>query len=177
MRLLSSTPQWTKCICQSYCGALACHQEKNRPYACNAESDLYLALSTLYAPTTVTKNLCYNQAMKLVALKLLSFYQYLSKLWPAQCRYYPTCSSYAKDFFTFEPLPIAFVKSALRILRCNRLFEGGIDYPIIRYKPMPLLFQPFCGTITIKYWLVPTQKEGRFWLIKEFDATTLTRSA
>jgi putative membrane protein insertion efficiency factor len=99
-------------------------------------------------------------------------YQYVSKLTPGNCRYYPTCSEYAAwQFETTNPLS-AFINSTLRILRCNQLFIGGIDYPIIRYNPQKLLLlKPYInnnyGKMNIKYWIVPKDKT-HYYVVKDF---------
>ena len=104
-------------------------------------------------------------------------YQYISRMLPGSCRYYPTCSEYAKWQFEFNAPHKAFLESALRILRCNQLFEGGIDYPLVDYispKPMDLLrFNQSCGKIVITYWLVPKAKTNQYYVVKDFDATTI----
>jgi len=98
----------------------------------------------------------------------LNAYQYISRLLPGSCRYYPTCSEYAKWHFELNRADKAFLQSGLRILRCNQLFEGGIDYPIINYTPPRLL----CLTTKqpkIKYWFVPKEKSS-FYVIKDYGA-------
>ena len=63
----------------------------------------------------------------------LNFYQkYLTLLGFGSCRYYPTCSEYAKWQIQTNPnIFKALFSSILRILRCNQFFDGGIDYPKI----------------------------------------------
>ena len=97
----------------------------------------------------------------------LNGYQYISRLLPGSCRYYPTCSEYAKWHFELNAPHKAFLQSGLRILRCNQLFIGGIDYPVIFYKKPQLL--TLCQTIEIKYWLFPKEK-NLFYVIKDYDA-------
>jgi len=104
-------------------------------------------------------------------------YQYISKMLPASCRYYPTCSEYAKWQFEFNAPHKAFVSSSLRILRCNQLFAGGIDYPLIHYTPPKtpciLTFNRFYGKIDILYWLVPQHTDVEhtaYYILKDFDA-------
>ena len=98
---------------------------------------------------------------------------------PGTCRYYPTCSEYATWQFEFNPPHKALWESSLRILRCNQLFEGGIDYPAVRFWPKQasLLCNPnrFYGKISIAYWLVPKDK-NHYYVIKDLDDTTLTLS-
>ena len=48
------------------------------------------------------------------------------------CRYYPTCSNYAKIQFEHNRFLPALYFSILRILKCNPLFDGGFDYPKIK---------------------------------------------
>ena len=101
-------------------------------------------------------------------------YQYISAMMPGNCRYYPTCSEYAKWSFENSPPHIALAKSSLRILRCNQLFPGGIDYPVVRYKKPSLLsltsfLNVVSGKIKIKYWFVP-KEDGYFYVIKDYNA-------
>jgi putative membrane protein insertion efficiency factor len=95
-------------------------------------------------------------------------YQYISKMLPANCRYYPTCSEYAKWQFEFNRADKALINSTLRILKCNQLFAGGIDYPLIEYKRPKLL--KLCNNlkIEIKYWFVPKNYK-EFFVIKDFN--------
>jgi putative membrane protein insertion efficiency factor len=95
-------------------------------------------------------------------------YQYISKILPASCRYYPTCSEYAIWQFETNRLDLAIINSTSRILRCNQLFNGGIDYPIISYKPPPLLKLHY-GKIIVKYWIIPKEK-NRYIVIKDYNA-------
>ena len=103
-------------------------------------------------------------------------YQYISRMLPASCRYYPTCSEYAKWQFEFNAPHKAMLASGLRILRCNQLFEGGIDYPLISFVPKTeaLLCAPnrFCGTIKITYWLIPKSKH-HYYVVKDLHDTHL----
>jgi len=106
-------------------------------------------------------------SFKKILLVPLKGYQYVSKMLPASCRYYPTCSEYAKWHFEVNRTDKALLETTLRILRCNQLFEGGIDYPIITYKKPPLLSLS-SQKITIKYWLIP-KEEAKFYLIKDYN--------
>lgn len=105
--------------------------------------------------------------IKKLLLKLLALYQYFSKMLPPSCRYYPSCSEYAKWQFENNNIFIAFYKSFFRICRCNQLFEGGIEYPTAT-----LTFNtPSSGKLTkIKYWYIPIKgKKNKFYIIKSFD--------
>ncbi|NPA60655.1 MAG: membrane protein insertion efficiency factor YidD [Epsilonproteobacteria bacterium] len=102
-----------------------------------------------------------------VPIKIIGAYQYISALFPASCRYYPTCSEYAKWQFKFNRFDRAIINSAVRILRCNQLFRGGIDYPIIKYRGGDYLTLSKYRDVVVEYWLVPKSKE-EFYLIKSF---------
>jgi len=68
--------------------------------------------------------------MKRTIIALIRLWQrFISPLYPASCRYYPTCSEYA--ILSIEKYGIlkGSLKAFLRILRCNPFFKGGVDYP------------------------------------------------
>lgn len=58
----------------------------------------------------------------------MRFYQKrISPLFPARCRYYPSCSQYALDALRrFGPFK-GFVLAMWRLLRCNPFSLGGYD--------------------------------------------------
>ena len=108
-------------------------------------------------------------------------YQYISKMLPANCRYYPTCSEYAKWQFEFNTPHKALTASSLRILRCNQFFKGGIDYPLVAYTPTKsssiLTFNAEYGKIEPLYWFVPKSTKSNnthYYVIKDFDAINRT---
>jgi len=103
--------------------------------------------------------------IKKFLLKLMWFYQkFLTLLGFGSCRYYPTCSEYARLNFVNNSLSSAFYHSFTRILRCNQLFEGGIEYPLLD----KLVEKPTKLDVTaVKYWLVPNKK-NRYYIIKNF---------
>jgi len=106
--------------------------------------------------------------MRKFYLAPLNAYQYISRLLPGSCRYYPTCSEYAKWQFELNAPHKAFAQSGLRILRCNQLFAGGIDYPIVDYTP-PKLLCLSQNLTKIKYWFVP-KEQNLFYVIKDYEA-------
>jgi len=119
--------------------------------------------------------------MKELWSKPIKGYQYISKMLPASCRYYPTCSEYAKWQFTFNTPYKAFVATSTRILRCNQLFKGGIDYPLVDFtSPIHtyvLTFNPEYGKIELDYWFVPKHAKPdnrHYYIIKDFDAIKRT---
>jgi putative membrane protein insertion efficiency factor len=106
--------------------------------------------------------------MKKFYLAPIRAYQYISKMLPASCRYYPTCSEYAKWQFELNRADKALFNTTVRILKCNQLFVGGIDYPLIEYRKSKLLKLCNSKKVVIKYWIVP--KDNRyFFVIKDFN--------
>ena len=104
-------------------------------------------------------------------------YQYISQMLPASCRYYPSCSEYAKWQFEFNTPHKAFISTSTRILRCNQFFKGGIDYPLVDYRPQRcsciLTFNAEYGKIDIVYWFIPKSK-NKYYVLKDFDAINRT---
>jgi len=67
--------------------------------------------------------------MKRIFLKLLFVYKYTAALFiGGRCRFYPTCSEYALHAVKKLPLHKAIYLIIKRILRCNPLFQGGVDF-------------------------------------------------
>lgn len=63
------------------------------------------------------------------------YQRFISPLFPARCKYYPTCSAYAVTaiarFGVIRGLPLAI----LRLCRCQPWVVGGIDDVPQRYSP------------------------------------------
>ena len=96
--------------------------------------------------------------IKIIFLKLIDIYQGYSKFRPSNCRYYPSCSEYSRWQFENRNIFFAFYYSIIRILSCNQLFPGGIQYPTIKKKfinKQNLKFKNINKNIKIKYWYVP----------------------
>jgi len=63
-------------------------------------------------------------------ITLIRVYQaILSPYLGGQCRYHPSCSEYAIVSIKKDGTLKGAAKSLWRILRCNPLNKGGIDYP------------------------------------------------
>ena len=94
---------------------------------------------------------------------LLKFYQrYISPLSPPSCRYYPTCSEYAVWQVENNSIFKAIYFTISRVLKCNQLFDGGIDYPLVKLKKLQNVnFEK----IKIKYWYIPTEN-GKYFVVK-----------
>jgi len=110
------------------------------------------------------------RVFKKTFLTLISFYQsYITHLKISSCRYHPTCSAYAKLEFKHNNLFTAIINSTLRILRCNQLFAGGIDHPVIS-KKLPLQCMNNKKK-DIKFWFIKKSK-NRYYVIKSFKEYT-----
>jgi len=101
--------------------------------------------------------------MSLIFSILVRWYQrYISRYTPASCRYYPTCSEYALIQLENNTFFKAIYFTIARILKCNQLFDGGFDYPIVKItKHNNLTFKK----IKINYWLIPINHE-LFYVVK-----------
>ena len=63
-----------------------------------------------------------------IILKLISLYQKISALmFPAKCRFYPSCSQYSYQSFKNHGLMKGLYFSIKRILKCHPFHPGGID--------------------------------------------------
>ncbi|MFA9379538.1 MAG: membrane protein insertion efficiency factor YidD [Acetanaerobacterium sp.] len=73
--------------------------------------------------------------MQRAALAVIRLYQRsISPLFPARCRYYPTCSAYASGALARFGFVRGGILAAWRILRCNPLSRGGVDYVPARFQ-------------------------------------------
>lgn len=66
--------------------------------------------------------------MRYIFLLIIKFYQYFISPWLGKnCRFYPTCSSYANEAITTHGSLKGLYLSIKRILKCNPFFSGGFD--------------------------------------------------
>jgi uncharacterized protein len=66
--------------------------------------------------------------MKRVLLSLIAGYRYfLSPLLGPTCRFYPTCSAYAKEAIETHGAMRGSWLATKRILKCNPWHAGGLD--------------------------------------------------
>ncbi|MDR1285341.1 MAG: membrane protein insertion efficiency factor YidD [Campylobacteraceae bacterium] len=108
------------------------------------------------------------KVIRRLALWFLKLYQKFFTLFSfGSCRYYPTCSEYAKWQFEYNSPFRALLGSVFRILRCNKLFKGGIDYPKIRRSRVknPKLLTSSFKKIDIAVWFIPKNNET-FFVVK-----------
>jgi hypothetical protein len=107
--------------------------------------------------------------MKKFAIRSIAFYQkYISILLPKSCRYYPTCSQYAIWEFQTNTFFSALFATFVRILKCNQLFKGGINYPIIRKKFNSYFIFQKSDTKNVNFWFIPCQN-SKFYVVKVLD--------
>lgn len=106
--------------------------------------------------------------IKNIFIQPIKGYQYISKMLPDNCRYHPTCSNYAKWQFDTNRVDKALLSTTMRILRCNQLFAGGIDYPLIKYKPINII-KLSLKIIKVKYWIIHKEK-NMYTVIKDYNA-------
>lgn len=65
--------------------------------------------------------------MKKLLLKLIDIYQSIPLSSHSKCKFYPTCSEYAKEsIINFGVIKGSFL-AIKRILKCNPFNKGGID--------------------------------------------------
>ncbi len=70
--------------------------------------------------------------MKHVFVYFIRFYQkWISPLFPATCRFHPTCSQYGIEAIQTHGAIIGLFLTIKRILKCHPLHPGG-------YDPVPL---------------------------------------
>ena len=101
--------------------------------------------------------------MKQIIKQIIKFYQkYLSLISYGSCRYYPTCSQYALWQFDNNGIFKAFYFTILRILKCNQLFPGGFDYPVIKKLEKNSINYK---KIKIIYWYIPLEN-GKYLVVK-----------
>lgn len=72
--------------------------------------------------------------IKNIVLKLIEFYQkFISPLSPPRCRYYPTCSAYAKQAIVWHGVKKGLPMAVTRVCRCHPWGGSGIDF-----VPLPM---------------------------------------
>ncbi len=64
----------------------------------------------------------------IVVLPLRLYQRLVSPLFPATCKYHPSCSQYAIDAVRKHGVLKGSLKAAWRLLRCNPWSRGGVDY-------------------------------------------------
>ena len=66
--------------------------------------------------------------MKKILILLIRFYQkFISPMFPAKCRFYPTCSEYTLEAVKEHGAIKGTYLGIKRILKCHPFHEGGYD--------------------------------------------------
>lgn len=60
---------------------------------------------------------------------ILIWQKIISPFLGPRCRFYPSCSQYAKESLKHDSLGKALYKTCLRLLKCHPFHPGGIDLP------------------------------------------------
>ncbi len=67
--------------------------------------------------------------MRMLAIGLVRVYQrFVSPVFPASCKYHPSCSQYAIDALRRYGFVRGVILAGWRLLRCNPWSHGGVDY-------------------------------------------------
>lgn len=66
---------------------------------------------------------------RLATYAIIAYQHSLSLVLGPRCRFYPSCSEYAKECFTRFGFVKALGKTGGRLARCHPLHPGGIDLP------------------------------------------------
>jgi putative membrane protein insertion efficiency factor len=64
-----------------------------------------------------------------VLLPIRLYQRLISPLFPASCKYHPTCSAYAVLAIRERGVLVGSAMAGWRLLRCNPWSHGGVDYP------------------------------------------------
>ncbi|MCS7259108.1 MAG: membrane protein insertion efficiency factor YidD [candidate division WOR-3 bacterium] len=63
-----------------------------------------------------------------IGIRIITCYQvFISPMLPRSCRFYPSCSEYAKEALKRYGIVHGGFLAIKRILRCNPFFPGGYD--------------------------------------------------
>ncbi|MGO1687973.1 MAG: membrane protein insertion efficiency factor YidD [Psychrobacter sp.] len=94
---------------------------------------------------------------------LIIFYQkIISPLFPARCRYYPTCSNYGKQALAWHGVQKGSWLTLKRICRCHPLGGHGIDFVPLPLSSYRYQFLPVAEFAVIKSrgWYVYRDRTG-----------------
>ena len=64
----------------------------------------------------------------LFILPIMLYRKLISPMFPARCKYYPSCSAYAVEAYKKHGVFMGTLLSAWRLLRCNPWSLGGVDH-------------------------------------------------
>jgi len=66
----------------------------------------------------------------LLILLLRGYQKLISPFFAPRCKYYPTCSQYSIDAIRAYGSIRGVAMTAWRLIRCNPLSHGGVDYAV-----------------------------------------------
>ena len=69
--------------------------------------------------------------IQLLIVLIRMYQKVLSPLFPPSCRFYPSCSEYVVQALRAHGLWHGLLKGAWRLLRCQPLSRGGVDFPTL----------------------------------------------
>ncbi len=69
-----------------------------------------------------------NPLSALLIAPIRGYQKFISPALPPQCRYYPTCSSYAVEAIQVHGPLKGVLLGSWRVLRCNPFSRGGVDH-------------------------------------------------
>lgn len=75
----------------------------------------------------ITQIKCQISPIKSVVLFLIKVYQKVFGFLPRSCRFYPSCSEYAKEAISYYGIFKGSFYSLRRLLRCHPFNPGGYD--------------------------------------------------
>ena len=75
----------------------------------------------------ITSKLICNLLQKFFLIIIFIYQKIISKLFLPRCRFYPSCSEYAKIALTKHKLYIAVWLICKRLIKCHPGCSGGID--------------------------------------------------
>ncbi|MEI6763880.1 MAG: membrane protein insertion efficiency factor YidD [Actinomycetes bacterium] len=64
----------------------------------------------------------------ILILTLRGYQKFISPFFAPRCKYYPSCSQYSIDAIRAYGSIRGIAMTAWRLLRCNPLSHGGVDY-------------------------------------------------
>jgi putative membrane protein insertion efficiency factor len=70
-----------------------------------------------------------------LVLSVTAYQKSISLFLSPRCRFYPSCSCYAKIVLKEQPLYKSIPLILWRLVRCQPFSEGGFDYPPKHSKP------------------------------------------
>ena len=75
----------------------------------------------------------------MILLPIRAYRRFLSPAVSPRCRYYPSCSAYAEESIRELGAVRGVIVAAWRVLRCNPLSKGGVDFVSDRrlFRPSP----------------------------------------